>query len=179
MAKQRENGISFREANDILSYDPDTGVFRWKVALAHKIKVGQVAGFVRGNGYLHINVRNVRYAGSHLAWLFMTGEWPRHEIDHRDLNRSNNRWFNLRAVTHQQNCRNRIGWFKRGKSLKGAYTCKNISVPWRSMITVNKKCVWLGNFRTEQEAHEAYVAAATKYFGEFANDGKNDAAKHR
>jgi len=35
-------------------------------------------------------------------------------------------------------------------------------------IKVGRKQTYLGNFKTEEEAHSAYVEAAKKYFGEYA-----------
>jgi hypothetical protein len=36
-----------------------------------------------------------------------TGNWPDHEIDQEDRNRSNNRWSNLHPATRWQNAANR------------------------------------------------------------------------
>ena len=44
------------------------------------------------------------------------------------------------------------------------------SQKWQARITVNKKQVYLGLFNTQEAAHAAYVAAAQKYFGEFARE---------
>ena len=35
---------------DLLDYDPDTGIFLWKVSTAQRIKVGDVAGCVNKKG---------------------------------------------------------------------------------------------------------------------------------
>lgn len=39
------------------------------------------------------------------------------------------------------------------------------------MIFVDGKIKRLGNFESEEDAHAAYVAAATLHYGEFANGG--------
>ncbi|WP_428999737.1 HNH endonuclease signature motif containing protein [Stenotrophomonas maltophilia] len=49
------------------------------------------------------------YRQHRLAWLYMTGQWPSGEIDHINHDRSDNRWHNLRDVSHQANQQNRAG----------------------------------------------------------------------
>ena len=46
------------------------------------------------------------YVAHRLAWLYMTGEWPRHEIDQINLDRSDNRFCNLRPANRSQNSAN-------------------------------------------------------------------------
>jgi hypothetical protein len=52
-------------------------------------------------------------------WLYMTGELPDREIDHIDLNKTNNRWSNLRLATHGQNSSNRPAQSNNSIGLKG------------------------------------------------------------
>jgi hypothetical protein len=45
----------------------------------------------------------VLYREHRLAWLYMTGEWPTHEIDHINGDRVDNRFCNLREATASEN----------------------------------------------------------------------------
>jgi hypothetical protein len=45
---------------------------------------------------------------------------------------------------------------------------KNLSKPWMALIGVKRKNIFLGVFRTREEAAQVYNQAAIKYFGEFA-----------
>lgn len=47
-----------------------------------------------------------------VAFLLMTGDWPEHEVDHRNGDRTDNRWENLRPVSKAQNNRNARGYSK-------------------------------------------------------------------
>lgn len=84
------------ELKKVLSYDPCTGIFTRK---------GRPTGRVN-KGYVQISIKSRLYSAHRLAWLYMTGEWPALEIDHRDGNALNNSWSNLRLATRGQNCQN-------------------------------------------------------------------------
>jgi HNH endonuclease/AP2 domain len=152
--------MDFRER---LTYDPATGVFRWKVS-GHKVRVGMVAGTKHRGGHIAIRVKGKVYYAHRLAWLFMTGQWPKDQIDHIDGNPANNRFDNLREATHAQNCANRR---HRGPGLKGAVFDKSTG-KWHSRIRHQGKKKYLGYFNTAEEAHAAYVAKAEEVFGAFA-----------
>jgi hypothetical protein len=97
----------------------------------------------------------------------MTGKFPEQEIDHIDGDGTNNRWENLREATRAQNNANCRGYNKCG--IKGVY---QRGPSWIAQISPNGgRSIHLGCFRTPEEAHAAYLAAAHKYFGEFANGG--------
>ncbi len=90
----------------LLNYDPETGYFYWKVSRGGR-KAGTRAGSKNANGYLKIRIKGTDYRAHRLAWLFVTGDWPDHDIDHVNGNRLDNRFENLRDVTHAVNHRNR------------------------------------------------------------------------
>jgi hypothetical protein len=155
---------------ELLRYNPETGEFRWLKRVNQFARVGRIAGGVnKFGGYLHISVGGRAYLAHQLAWLYMTGEWCRPMIDHRDGNRLNNRWNNLRRATRSQNNantprqRNNLSGFK-GVGLRSGRK-------WRARICKNKRRHTLGTFSTPQAAHAAYVAAARRLFGEFARAG--------
>lgn len=88
--------------------------------------------------------------------------------DHKDCNGLNNQKSNLRACTSRESAMNRRASVKTTSHLKGA-KYKKESNRWNAGIMVNKKSIWLGSFDTQDEAHQAYIVAAYKYHGEFAN----------
>lgn len=158
---------------DLLHYDPATGVFtRIKIVGPNsRIRIGDVAGSLNHDGYWRIKIggRTGRAYGAHrLAWLYMTGKWPEGEIDHEDLDPSNNRWKNLRAANRSTNIANTKRRSDNTSGLKGVYRGQGQKRPWRAEITLHKKRVFIGAFETMEEAKAAYDARALEHYGEFA-----------
>lgn len=163
---EKNSDLSATFVRSILDYDPETGIFRWK--RRHDIKQrsqnATPPGSIASSRQIMINGR--QYRSSRLAWLVMTGEWP-DEVDHRDLDESNNRFVNLRAATHGEAMRNRGIYATNTSGYKGASLNRKTG-RWRGYIYINKKQIWLGTFDTPEAAHAAYCAAAQKIHGEFA-----------
>jgi hypothetical protein len=103
-AKMRET-LTAERLRELLEYDPLTGVFCWKVSRG-KARVGSEAGTLNSASYQQIGIDRRLYLTERLAWFWMTAEWPKGLVDHRDRDTLNNRWDNLRLSTHSQNAAN-------------------------------------------------------------------------
>ncbi|QQK04793.1 HNH endonuclease [Burkholderia anthina] len=170
-ARRRYTADALRE---LFTYEPDTGILRWKVDRPRGVKAGDEAGcaFIAscGKKYRRISIRG-KYHGAHLViWCLQTGVWPDHEIDHRDNDGLNNRWANLRAATRKQNSKNRTMPSNNTSGYKGVNFDKKAR-KWVAQIGSDGKKIYLGRFEDPKEAHAAYCAAADKLHGEFANHG--------
>lgn len=153
-----------KRVKQLFDYDEKTGLFT-RISPVRKANVGDIAGTVAKNGYITISVDCKRYYAHRLAFLFMTGDMPK-QVDHKDRNRSNNKWSNLRKATHSNNEANKPA--KKGcKSRHKGVSVHHSTGMWRSRIKVNKKEISLGLFKCETDAAIAYNAAAKKYFGEY------------
>jgi hypothetical protein len=161
--------LTRREVAKYLDYDSETGVLRW-IGLtspqSRRIKIGEAAGHANTTGHLQIMLHKKMYMAHRLAWLLMTGRWPKDQIDHINGKHADNRWKNLREATQSQNTMNAK---KRsaGDRLKGIYFNRTIK-KYCAQIRLNGKATHLGVFKTPELAHAAYCEAAKKMFGKFA-----------
>ena len=92
------------------------------------------------------------------------------QVDHINGNTLDNRRENLRTCTRSQNQMNR-GRTKNNKSgYKGIYYAKDKPrfKPWQAQIKHNKKTIYLGYYKTKEEAALAYNKKAIELFGEYA-----------
>lgn len=86
MVSGKNTTLTQHRLKELLHYEPETGVFTWKVdsrdgGRGHRS--GDTAGTL-AQGYTVIRVGKVVYKAHRLAWLYVHGSFPEHEIDHVD-----------------------------------------------------------------------------------------------
>lgn len=101
-----------RLVRDKLHYDPATGIFTGRATRTSAKREGRPVGGIQ-HGRRRITVGGKTYKAARLAWLYMTGHWPREEIDHINRNSLDDRWCNLRDVDRSTNLKNRTTGWKR------------------------------------------------------------------
>lgn len=161
-----------------LKYSANTGKLTWKTKPGNSSTIngwntkysGKQAGCAYGAGYLSISIDGIIYQATSVIWLIVTGKWPTKEIDHEDLNPSNNSWTNLRVASRGQNGSNRRKQKNNTSGYKGVHWCKR-SKKWFARITVDRKIIYLGHFLNKLVAYNAYVKASKKYHKQFSNVG--------
>lgn len=114
-----------------------------------------------------ISVDGRRYAASNLAWLYMTGEMPSKLVDHRNQNKIDDRWDNLRLATRSQNVANTGPRANNACGIKGVSWDKKRS-RWRAQIR-REGFLKVTVHRTIEEAAASYQRMAAELYGEFAN----------
>lgn len=155
--------LTSERLREVVVYDHETGLF-WPKKTRPGIRKWQPLGHVESNGYRRIMIDGHRRLAHRLVWLYVTGEWPASDLDHRNGRPDDNRFENLRLATRKQNSANTR---PRGSSgLKGA-VFNRFRGHWQSYITINGKSKWLGRFDTAEDAHAAYMRAAIELHGDF------------
>ena len=151
--------ITVETLRRLLDYEPDTGIFCWRIQPSRSVKAGAVAGSVNGDGYRYITVNRKAFAAHRLAWLYTHGVWPDHQIDHINGYKTDNRIANLRDVSGTVNMQNQTRSPKNSTSGYRGVRWDKRDKRWRATIKVNRKCHHIGYFKTAEEAHAAYLAA--------------------
>lgn len=167
---------------ECFAYDPQNGVLRWRPRprrhfrsdriwkMWSTVNAHRVCGSPGTRGYLHVTLDQRSLSVRRIIWKMQTGE-EHPTIVHLDHLNADNRWDRLRGATIAEATR-----FMRGHAdrkypgaLKGAY---RHSSGWLSFIGENGKQRYIGLFKTEKAAHEAYCVEARRVFGEwFRSDG--------
>jgi len=96
----------------------------------------------------------------------MTGAWPDMDIDHKDRNKSNNAWVNLRLATMPENSVN-CGIRSNNKSGFAGVSWDAKRNKWLAQIRINGKKTNLGRYEDKQVAIDAWKEAAQSSFPEF------------
>lgn len=149
-----------------LDYNPETGIFVWKVKTKTN-NIGGVAGNTNWRGYTSIWINGLQYYAHRLAWAFCHGSFPCGDIDHINENKSDNRIANIRIASRSENMFNRGKNKNNTSGIKGVTFCK-ATRRWRAQITIDRKSVNIGRFKTKEEAASAYMEKAQQFRGEFA-----------
>jgi len=158
--RDKEALITQEYLKSILEYNPDTGEFIRLVRTANCTQISDIVGTLdKSTGYIRISICNISYRAHRLAWLYMTGEWPKYKIDHIDRIRSNNQVVNLRDINKNEFNK---GFYKNNNiGIVGVTIVK--SLRYKAVIGVNGKGIYLGTFDTLEEASIAYEEAKLKY----------------
>jgi len=141
-----------KEFVKIFGYDPDTGVIYRKDKPRYSVG-GKQDGYLVIKAYIGNEYFSVR--AHRFAWFAVTGTLPVPplEIDHKDRDRKNNRFLNLREVTRAQNLQNGSGHYDTLSGVKGVtYNARRNT--WFVRFYRNGKNYHLGTYKTLVEASQ-------------------------
>lgn len=149
---------------ELLIYDHQTGVFTRRidvvVGFGRVHKAGTAVGCVdKDSGYVVLSIDGKRHRAHRIAWLYVHGEWPAHDVDHRDTIRDHNWIENLWPVTRQVNLQNKRRANKTSQSGVLGVCWDSARGKWRADISVDDKNVYIGRFEDLEDARSAYVEA--------------------
>ena len=170
--------LTAEHVRSLFTYDPEEGLLRWRFPAGQggRILEGSPAGWNHPEGYRIVRVNGRAYRVARIVWLYVSGEWPRHKIDHKDCNPSNDKWNNLREATDSEQKQNN----RKRKDNKTGYKCVSYyNDPryrdgrcYRWQVVVNGKRIKSSKrYATAEECYAAYCELLPRFHGEFANYG--------
>jgi len=158
----KKKKLTQKRLKELLDYNPTTGDWFWKIKSNHFINIGDRAGYTGKNGYRYIGVLGTNYKSARLAYLFIEGYMPEKEVDHEDQNPLNEKWENLRHISHQCNMRNIKIYSHNTSGVTGV--CWNTRAnKWMAHITISNKLKHGGVFNLFSDAVAARFNLETKY----------------
>ncbi|ODB34396.1 hypothetical protein A9L43_26320 [Pseudomonas mosselii] len=160
--------ITKSRLDELLSYDPESGDFTWKVNRG-TAKAGSVIRRKNRHGYLVTAIDGKNFMLHRLAFICMGHPEPPDCVDHINGERSDNRWSNLRLATYTQNNRNQRLHSTNTSGIPGVMWDQRKR--WRAFAYLDGRYLALGRYHTLLDA-----AAARKSFESrhdyHANHGK-------
>ena len=154
--KKRYQKAGHLDFHKIFTYKD--GELLWAEKVSDKVVVGKPAGWLKGNGYKHVSVKNIQLPVHHIVWKMFNGEFVDEglEIDHINGIRADNRIENLRAVTRTNNSMNK-GGYGRTTPYRGVYKLPS------GKFCVRFKREYLGSYETVEEAAKVWNKRALEY----------------
>ena len=156
------------EASRIYRYDHDNGGLIWIRPVSPgrqgQAKIGFRVGGDDGNGYLMCMLLGHKFKIHQIVWMILHKHFPASPIDHINRDKRDNRIENLRLVTDKQNGQNRK---TTTSEFAGVSSVAN-RTGYASRITHNGKKIYLGYFKTKEEARDAYIIASREIRGDYS-----------
>lgn len=169
MTAKKIADLDLDRLQEVLDYDPESGVLSWRIRLSPRCRLRRSAGYIGVHGYRAIGIDGIRYLAHHLAWFHFYGVPPKQVLDHKNRRKADNRIANLREATSSQNAMNRKRSAANTTGFKGVarFNKRYNRAKYRSSIRVDGKRLFLGLFHTPEDAYAAYCKRAKELHGEF------------
>jgi hypothetical protein len=142
---------------EYLHYDPVTGIF---TSFKNK-HIEKQAFYVSKNVYGKMKIYGKSYLFHRLAWLYVYGEFPKHNLDHINGLKNDNRIANLRECTYVENGENRKKCNKNNKT--GYLGVFKYLDKYKAQIRIKGKGKLIGIYDTPEQASQAYLDEKRKH----------------
>lgn len=157
---------SLERLREVLSYNSETGEFRWLIRCGRQA-AGKQAGCLCRDGYVRLSVDGTLMNAQRIAWVMHHGIWPAGDIDHADMNRADNRISNLRLASRSENMANSFKRSTNKSGHKGVSWC-SFTGKWVAQITLDGRNRKIGRFSDKEMAAQAYARVAAETWGQFS-----------
>lgn len=144
------HGLTAAYVRKILDYNPETGDLTWRGTKSGRtsLTAGTTGEWGRnGKRRRTLTINYKIYKAHRIIWLWMTGAWPKDQIDHINRDALDNRWANLCLADPTVNASNRSMSRNNTSGVNGVFWDKS-NQRWK--VSLRNK--FLGAFRTKEEA---------------------------
>ena len=143
-------------------YHPDTGWFTSTGVRYSNKQVGERVGTLhKTKGYRYLAIQGKTYREQRVVFLYMTGKWPEHQVDHINRIKDDNRWENLRDVPAKVNSANRKVSVLNKSGYTGVFWNTNLA-KWQVNCVSNGKQHYGGIFDNKDEAGKVAASIYSK-----------------
>lgn len=144
--------LTHARLTELLDFDPATGFFAWKLPTSNRVKVGSRAGvFHPPSGGRYIAIDGEKFMAHRLAWFYVHGAMPAHDIRPSDGDFDNCAIENLKEVMRHELQHGRAMNQNNTSGFQGVSAAPHDK--WQAKITWKTRQVSLGmNFALKQDA---------------------------
>ena len=151
--------ITQERLKELVSYDPETGIFMRKVRTSNRVDMGKPMGTVDTHGYLWSSLDGKTFRLHRLAMIYVHGSVHEGDVDHINMDRADNRIANLREVSRSVNMQNKRTASSNNKSGYVGVCFDSRRNRYYAQIRIDGKNTHLGMFDSPSVAHAAYLFA--------------------
>ncbi len=141
------NEMNQNKLRELYNYDKSTGLLTNRITRSSRALEGAVVGSLNNHGYMRTSIDGKPYKVHRLIWTYVTGEelTKTDLIDHKDHDKANNKWDNLRKVTSAENSQNRSKSKNNTSGYTGVHWNKKIK-KWTALVEVDTKRLTIGHY---------------------------------
>lgn len=152
--------ITQEYVQQLIEYDPRTGVAHWKVDKGTARKGDKIQS-ISTKGYYRISIDRRRISLHRVIWLYVYGTLPDLSVDHINRNKTDNRIVNLRLATNRQQHQNKSAQKNNTSGYVGV-TWNKHAAKWVAQIWDAGVAHYLGVFDSKEGAAQAYAEAKSQ-----------------
>lgn len=165
------------QLKELIHYCPDTGTFTLLKSDSPRLRTKvplTLNPSVTADGYQYVMLGKKTMPLHKLAVFYMTGSYPSSKVrvDHKDRNKLNHRWDNIRIVSYGQNIRNQAQVSEKSNSGHTGIHKKILAsgkVRYLANIRIDGKLHHLGTFADIEEALMARSIAHEREMAKIGN----------
>ena len=135
MDRKNNPPVDIELAHELLRYDSETGLHYWKVDRTGGVKAGDVAGYLKSDGYVYIRLLGKGYSAHRLGYaMYYNDNLDGYEVNHINHITDDNKISNLSRVDRSGQMRDKAMQSNNTSGYTGVDWHKS-SQKWRARVS--------------------------------------------